>query len=122
MSSIKTLTSKKTGSSKPSSEVGTIQCPYVDVSLVQSNSVLAGERLLAAQALQLLMRLDSELIEARADWNHDRFRRVMRARSIATLRVCRRWSQLNPQPPVSLGSMRRRYHANLAGYLYQAKE
>ncbi len=33
--------------------------------------VLAGERLLAAEAMQLLIRLDRELIEARAEWNQD---------------------------------------------------
>jgi hypothetical protein len=85
-------------------------------------SVLSGERLLAAQALQLLMRLDRELREARADWNQDRFRRLMRARSKAVLRVRRRWSQLNPVPAIGLGKLRRRYHANLAGYLYEARE
>jgi len=82
--------------------------------------VLSGERLLAAQALQLLIRLDRELSEARADWNQDRFRRVMRARSKAVSRVRRRWNGLNPAPAVALGKLRRRYHANLAGYLYEA--
>jgi len=82
--------------------------------------VLSAERLLAAQALQLLMRLDRELSEARADWNQDRFRRVMRARSKAVSRVRRRWNGLNPAPTVALGKLRRRYHANLAGYLYEA--
>ena len=82
--------------------------------------VLSGERLLAAQALQLLIRLDRELSEARADWNQDRFRRVMRARSKAVSRVRRRWNGLNPAPTVALGKLRRRYHANLAGYLYEA--
>ena len=84
--------------------------------------VLSGDRLLAAQALQLLMRLDRELSEARADWNQDRFRRVMRARSKAVSRVRRRWSSLDPAPAFPLGNLRRRYHANLAGYLYEARE
>ena len=57
---------------------------------------LTGDRLLAAQALQLVMRLDRELREARADWNQDRFRRVMRARSKAVSRVRRGWKSLNP--------------------------
>jgi len=82
--------------------------------------VLSAERLLAAQALQLLMRLDRELSEARADWNQDRFRRVMRARSKAVSRVRRRWSSLDPMPAIGPGKLRRRYHANLAGYLYEA--
>ena len=79
---------------------------------------LSGERLLAAQALQLMMRLNWELREARADWNQDRFRRVMRARSKAVARVRRRWNDLSPAPAIRLGKLRRRYHANLAGYLY----
>jgi hypothetical protein len=41
---------------------------------------LAGDRLLAFQALQLLMRLDRDLLEARAQWNQDWFRRLMRIR------------------------------------------
>jgi len=97
-------------------------CCYLDaeVSCWTSQFVLSGERLLAAQALQLLMRLDRELREARADWNQDRFRRVMRARSKAVARVRRRWNILNPAPAIGLGTLRRRYHANLAGYLYEA--
>lgn len=79
--------------------------------------VLTGERLLAAQALQLLMRVDHELRVARADWNQDRFRRLMQARSKTVLRVRRRWNSLNPAPAIGLGKLRRRYHANLAGYL-----
>ena len=81
--------------------------------------VLSREQLLAAEALQLLMRLDRELREARADWNQDRFRRMMKARSKAVLRVRRRWYGLNPAPAIALGKLRRRYHANLARYLYQ---
>lgn len=97
-------------------------CCYWDaeVSRWTSQWVLTGERLLAAQALQLLMRLDRELREARADWNQDRFRRVMKARSNAVSRVRRRWNSLNPAPAIGLGKLRRRYHANLAGYLYEA--
>jgi hypothetical protein len=84
--------------------------------------VLSGERLLAAQALQLLIRVDQALRDSRADWNQDRFRRVMRARSKAVARVRRRWNSLNPAPAVALGRLRRRYHANLARYLYEAPE
>src|SRR5918995_6138050 len=99
-------------------QVETISC-YLDaeVSGCTSRFVLSGERLLAAQALQLLIRLDLELREARADWNQDRFRRVMRARSKAVSRVRRRWSSVNPVPAIGLGKLRRRYHANLARYL-----
>lgn len=102
------------------SEPDTISC-YLDIQVSRwaSPLVLTGERLLAAQALQLLMRLDRELKKARADWNQDRFRRMMQARSKAVSRARRRWNRLNPAPAVALGKLRRRYHANLAGYLYQ---
>ena len=79
---------------------------------------LTGERLLAAQAMSLLMRLDSELLEARAQWNQDWYRRVMRSRSKAASRLRRRWGRIIPPPAIPLGSFRRRYHANLAGYLF----
>lgn len=97
-------------------------CCYLDTEANRwtSRHVLSRERLLAAQALQLLIRLDCELRKARADWNQDRFRRVMRARSKAVLRVRRRWNGLDPVPTIGLGTLRRRYHANLAGYLYEA--
>jgi len=96
-------------------------CCYLDadVSRWTLRYALSGQRLLAAQALQLLMRLDQALRDARADWNQDRFRRIMRARSKAVSRVRRRWISLTPAPAVSLGKLRRRYHANLAGYLYK---
>lgn len=97
-------------------------CCYLDaeVSRWTSPFVLSGQRLLAAQALQLLIGLDRELKDARADWNQDRFRRVMKARVKAVSRVRRRWDRLNPAPAIGLGKLRRRYHANLAGYLYKA--
>ena len=103
-------------------QVDTICC-YVDAQKIGCTSGfdLTSERLLAAQALQLLMALDHDLREARADWNQDRFRRVMRVRSKAVSRVRRRWHSLNPQPAIALGKLRRRYHANLAGYLYQTQ-
>lgn len=82
---------------------------------------LNGDRLLAAQAMQLLLSLDRDLLEARAQWNQDWFRRVMRIRPKAISRLRRRWAKLNPTPAVPLGSLRRRYHANLAGYLYERK-
>ena len=104
-------------------EPDTIWC-YLDaeVSRWTSRWVMSGERLLAAQALQFLIRLDRELREARADWNQDRFRRVMKARSKAVSRVRRRWNRLNPAPAIMLGTLRRRYDANLAGYLYTVRQ
>lgn len=80
-----------------------------------------GEQLLAYQAMCLLMRLDSELLEARAQWNQDWFRRIMRIRPKAVSRLRRRWARLIPMPAIPLGRLRRRYHANLAGYLYERK-
>lgn len=102
------------------SEPHTIRC-YLDISLSlrTRRMALSGDRLLAAQAISLLLRLDAELREARADWNQDRFRRLMLARSNAVIRLRRRWSRINPPPQVSLGNLRRRYHANLARYLYE---
>lgn len=96
-------------------------CCYMDAQVIRwtARFTLTEERLVAFQALQLLMRLDRQLREARADWNEDRFRRVMRARSKAVSRVRRRWNHLNPAPAIALGKLRRRYHANLAGYLNQ---
>lgn len=88
---------------------------------VQQLSGLTGDRLLAVQALQLLSRLNRDLREARAQWNQDWFRRVMHARSKAVLRVRRRWEKLNPRP-IPLGSLRRRYHANLSRYLNTSPE
>jgi hypothetical protein len=80
--------------------------------------VLTDERLLAAEAMLLIIRLDRDILEARAQWNQDWFRRLMHARSKAVSRLRRRWLALNPSPTLLLGSLRRRYHANLARYLY----
>jgi hypothetical protein len=104
-------------------EPDTIRCYLnIEVSRWTSPCVLSGGHLLVAQALQLLMRLDRQLREARADWNQDRFRRIMRARSKAVTRVRRRWDCLHPACAIALGKLRRGYHANLAGYLYAARE
>jgi hypothetical protein len=83
--------------------------------------VLVGEKLLAAQAMQLLIRLDKDLREARAQWNQDWFRRVMRARSHAVSRLRRRWKNINPRRAIDFGNLQRRYHANIAGYLYEPR-
>ena len=79
---------------------------------------LACEPLLVAQAMQLLIHLDRDLMEARGQFNQDWFRRIMRARPKAVLRLRRRWGKVYPSPQISLGNLRRRYHANLAKYLY----
>jgi hypothetical protein len=84
-------------------------------------TTLTGDRLLAFEALRLMMRLDRDLLEARAQWNQDWFRRLMHARSKVVLRVQRRWDKVDPAPAIPLGSLVRRYHANLAEYLYQPR-
>ena len=84
--------------------------------------VLTGERLLAAEAMQLLLRVDREILQARAQWNQDWFRRLMRIRPKAVSRLRRRWAKLDPPPAIPLGTLRRRHHANLAKYLYQPTE
>jgi hypothetical protein len=81
--------------------------------------VLTGSRLLAFEAMHLLISLDSDLRETRAQWNQDWFRRLMRIRPKAVSRLRRRWAKLDPPPAIPLGTLRRRYHANLAKYLYQ---
>ena len=72
---------------------------------------------LAAEALSLLMRVDCGIRDARADWNGDRFRRLMRLRPQAVSRLRRRWDRLDPKPVLPLGTLRRPYHSNIAGYL-----
>ncbi len=83
---------------------------------------LVGDRLLAFQAMRLIMRLDCDLLEARAQWNQDWFRRLMRIRPRAVRRLSRRWERLTPTPSIRLGTLRRRYHANLASYLYDTRQ
>src|SRR5260370_40872406 len=96
----------------------TIRCMFPPLSKARASLyALTDGRLLTYQALRLLMRLDDDLRYARADFNDDRFRRTMRARSKAVARLRRRWEKLNPQPRMTLGSLSRRYHANLALYL-----
>ena len=80
--------------------------------------VLTGSRLLTFEAMHLLISLDRDLREARAQWNQDWFRRLMRIRPKAVSRLRRRWAQLDPPPAIPVGTLRRRYHANLAQYLY----
>jgi hypothetical protein len=82
--------------------------------------VLIGERLLTAQAMTLLIRVDREIREARSQFNQNWFRRLMRARQFAVKRLCRRWAKVDPPPLLQLGQLRRRYHANVAKYLYRS--
>ena len=95
----------------------TIRCYVYPLVTTAPRPVLKPDRKLAFEAMTLLMRLDHELREARADWNQDRFRRLMRLRPWVVARLRRRWGILNPQPSIPLGTLPRRYHANLAGYL-----
>ena len=98
----------------------TIHCYCYPVVATAKRESLPRERELAIEALTLFMRIESEVREARAQWNQDRFRRLMRFRPRAVSRLRRRWERLNPQPRIPLGSLGRRYHANLGGYLYEA--
>jgi hypothetical protein len=97
-------------------DLKTLRC-YLDpkIMFTRRPPPLSRDCLLVVESLQLLLALDAELRTARADWNQDRFRRTMRVRVKAVSRTFRRWSQLNPKPLTRLGSLRRRYHANLAG-------
>jgi hypothetical protein len=99
----------------------TIRCYVYPLITTSPHPVLKADRKLAFEAMTLLMRLDRELREARANWNQDRFRRLMRLRARVAARLRRRWEILNPLPPIPLGTLRRRYHANLAGHLYESK-
>jgi len=83
--------------------------------------VLTGSRLLTFEAMHLLISLDRDLREARAQWNQDWFRRLMRIRPKAVSRLRRRWAKLDQPPAIPLGTLRRRYHANLARYLYHSQ-
>jgi hypothetical protein len=82
--------------------------------------VLIGERLLTAQAMTLLIRVDREIREARSQFNQNWFRRLMRVRQFAVKRLRRRWAKVDPPPLLQLGQLRRRYHANVAKYLYRS--
>jgi hypothetical protein len=98
----------------------TIRCYEYPVVAVSPPKSLPPNRELAVEAMTLFMRIESEVREARTEWNPDRFRRLMRLRPKAVTRLRRRWERLNPQPRILLGSLRRRYHANLSRYLYRS--
>ena len=102
-------------------EALTIRCYVYPLVTTSPRPFLRPDRKLAFEAMTLLMRLDRELREARADWNQDGFRRLMRVRPRVVARLRRRWEILNPLPPIPLGTLRRRYHSNLAGYLYESR-
>ena len=106
-------------SSHAEARTPTIRC-YLHPALTANSRPpsLSADRKLAVQAMTLLMRLDNGLREARADWNQDRFRRLMLVRPRAVNRLLRRWARLDPGPRMPLGTLRRRYHSNLARYLY----
>src|SRR6266404_1010515 len=104
-----------------STSSGTATCALADLEALGAEAgpaALVGERLLAAQAAWLLFHLDKDLMEARAQFNQDWFRRVMRIRSKAASRLRRRWGKIYPPPAIPLGNLRRRYHVHLARYLY----
>jgi hypothetical protein len=84
--------------------------------------VLTGGRLLTFEAMNLLISLDRDLREARAQWNQAWFRRLMRIRRKAVSRLRRRWGKLDTPPAIPLGTLKRRYHANLARYLYDVPD
>lgn len=96
-----------------------IRCYVYPLVTTSPRPVLKPDRKLAFEAMTLFMRIESEMREARADWNQDRFRRLMRLRPRAVTRLRRRWARLNPLPLMPLGTLRRRYNANLAGHLYK---
>jgi hypothetical protein len=81
--------------------------------------VLTGGRLLTFEAKHLLISIDRDLREARAQWNQDWFRRLMRIRPKAVARLRRRWAKLDSPPAIPLGPLTRRYHANIARYHYE---
>lgn len=85
---------------------------------ILSEFTLPVDRQLVMQAFNTLRRIDRDLMDARAQFNDDWFRRTMRARRHAVSRLRRRWNQQNPPPVIPLGCFRRHFHANIAGYLY----
>lgn len=95
----------------------TIRCYVYPEVTTSPRPFLKPDRKRAFESMTLLMRLDNGLRDARADWNQDRFRRLMRLRPKVVARLSRRWDALSSKPPVPLGSLRRRYHANIAAYL-----
>jgi hypothetical protein len=107
----------------PADEQRTIRCYSLPPLMRPATTVsLTADRLLAFEAMRLLIRIDGMLREARADWNQDRFRRLMRLRTRTAALFRRRWAKLDRPPVVVLEALRRRYHANLAGHLYPVSQ
>lgn len=100
----------------------TIRCYTYPIVTTSPPRCLSLNRKLAVEAMTLFMRTENEIRETRADWNEDRFRRLMRLRPKAVTRLQRRWKNLNPPPPIPLGSLRRRYHANIDGHLFSISQ
>ena len=98
----------------------TIRCYEYPVITTSPPKRLSADRELAVEAMTLFLRIESQVREARAEWNQDRFRRVMHLRPRVVSRLRRRWERLDPQPRIALGSLRRRFHASLSGYLYRS--
>ena len=84
-----------------------------DLKRTEEPRALCVERVLTLQAMLLLIHLDRAQLEARAQWNQDWFRRVMRVRKSAVRRLQRRWSSIQPRPKLALGKLSRRYHPNI---------
>ncbi len=99
----------------------TIRCYVYPLIITSPRPLLKPDRKLAFEAMTLFIRIEREVREARAEWNPDRFRRLMRLRPRVVARLRRRWEILNPLPPIPLGTLRRRYHANLAGHPYESR-
>ena len=78
--------------------------------------------ILVDEAFQLLKRIDRDIQEARAQWNADWFRRLMRLRPKAVRRLQRRWDKVSDKTLIPLGPLRRRYHANISLYLYEPRK
>jgi len=109
------------GAADTSGAALTIRCYVYPLVTSSPRPLWKPDRKLAFEAMTLLMRLDRELTEARADWHQDRFRRLMRLRPRVAARLRRRWEILDPLPLIPLGTLRRRHHAHLAGHLYKSK-
>src|SRR5438094_10648614 len=86
-------------------QASTIRCYAYPVITISPSKFLTPDRELAVQAMTLFMRIESEVREARADWNQDRFRRLMLLRPRAVTRLRRRWERINQQPRIPLGSL-----------------
>lgn len=70
------------------------------------------DRLLAAEAMQLLIRVDQDLREAGAQLNKDWVRRLMRTRPKVVKRLRRRWAMVSGPRLIALGKLRRHFDSN----------